>query len=603
MGTFGNRQQVVVEVVVDPTKARRGRVAAEAELSAFQRNVQTQGKRLDKSVTALSTLGKGFAGAAAAQIAVSAFRDLASAGSDLNEEVNKSSVVFGTSAAAILDWSKTTAGAIGISRTEALRATGVFGNMLRPLGIATDQAAGMSRRLVELAADLASFNNADPTEVLDALRSGLAGETEPLRRYGIQLSDLRLKQEALTEGLVDAGFRGTLDAQTKALAAYGLILKDTKLAQGDFSRTSEGLANKQRILNAKVADLKAQLGTALLPVMSETVDLLLKATTAAEKLATALGTIAAIEIPAIHIPFLPDFPGGRVGDFMRKALGIGLKVQFPVVAVANELGLFDSPKGSPDVAGQAAAFDSQFGLAGFLDRNAPKPKGSGRPPAFGEPGFKPLKSPDRQTEIAARFRESIIDAQMTKGVEDDLKALGAARAELERLLGQSGLTSQDRVTLKTDLASIISSIDSIHQNIADDAAETARTLKENAQKLADSIKSNALDRLNAQQSNRDTLRGLADARDALRIAQQEGGAKGIKAATRNLEDAVNARQRALIEGASFTPAGSTVTVRVGNIVLPGVRNAKQLLAEINKLSRGSAPQSRGRAPGRTAGGV
>ena len=51
-------------------------------------------------------------------------------------------------------------------------------------------AAGLSEKdvrgtvcksMVQLAGDMASFHDQDPTEMLVALRSGLAGEAEPLR--------------------------------------------------------------------------------------------------------------------------------------------------------------------------------------------------------------------------------------------------------------------------------------------------------------------------------------------------------------------------------------------------------------------------------------
>ena len=61
----------------------------------------------------------------------------------------------------------------------------------------------MSLKLVELAADLASFNNTSPEDALLALRSGLSGETEPLKRYGIAINDARLKQEALNQGIYE----------------------------------------------------------------------------------------------------------------------------------------------------------------------------------------------------------------------------------------------------------------------------------------------------------------------------------------------------------------------------------------------------------------
>lgn len=189
--------------------------------------------------------------------------------SDLNEEVSKTGVVFGRSSSEMLSWSRTASDSFGQSQQQALEAAGVFGNMLVPMGSTRKEAAKMSRRMITLASDMASFNNADPSEVLDALRAGLAGESEPLRRYGVFLNDARLRQEALSQGLKVG--KGPLDAHTKAMATYGLILKDTKDAQGDFSRTSGGLANMQRTLRAQVTDLAAQIGTALLPHVVTTV--------------------------------------------------------------------------------------------------------------------------------------------------------------------------------------------------------------------------------------------------------------------------------------------------------------------------------------------
>lgn len=185
------------------------------------------------------------------------------AASDLSEEINKTKVVFRGSEAGVLAWSKTASNSFGQSRQQALEAAGVFGNMLVPMGFARDRAAQMSKRMVMLASDMASFNNASPSDTLDAIRAGLAGESEPLRRFGVFLNDARLKQQALSMGLYTG--KGNLDANAKAAATYALILKDTKDAQGDFARTSGGLANMQRTLKAQFTDLAAELGGLLLP--------------------------------------------------------------------------------------------------------------------------------------------------------------------------------------------------------------------------------------------------------------------------------------------------------------------------------------------------
>lgn len=209
---------------------------------------------------------KAFLPAVAALSAVGvAVKSGISAASDLNEQINKTQVVFGDSSTAILAWSQTTAESLGISQRATLEATGTFGNMLIPMGIAQTSAAAMSERMVTLAADMSSFNNASPEETLQALQSGLAGETEPLRKFGVFLNQARIEQVALNDGLWNG--KGNIDAAAKAAATYSIILQDTKAAQGDFARTSNGLANEQRILAAEVENAKAAFGKLFLPVL------------------------------------------------------------------------------------------------------------------------------------------------------------------------------------------------------------------------------------------------------------------------------------------------------------------------------------------------
>jgi hypothetical protein len=57
---------------------------------------------------------------------------------------------------------------------------------------------------------------------------------------------------------------GALTQQQKVLAAHQEILAQTTDAQGDFERTSAGLANTQRILTAAIEDAKAEIGEGLI---------------------------------------------------------------------------------------------------------------------------------------------------------------------------------------------------------------------------------------------------------------------------------------------------------------------------------------------------
>ncbi len=187
------------------------------------------------------------------------------AASDLDESLNKSGEVFKKHGDAVAKWSKDSATAMGLSQAAALEGASSIGAMLTPMGIAPKRAADMSRSMVELAGDMASFNNEDPTEMLDRIRSGLSGESEPLKRFGSVLSETRVAQFAYAEGIAATGEK--LTEQEKIQARYGLLLKDTADQQGDFARTSDGMANASRVVGAQFDNLRATIGQALLPVV------------------------------------------------------------------------------------------------------------------------------------------------------------------------------------------------------------------------------------------------------------------------------------------------------------------------------------------------
>lgn len=186
------------------------------------------------------------------------------AAGDLGESINKASVTFGRSRKIILAWSKTTARALGTSRREALESASGFGQILKASGFTDKAAAHMSKTMVELAGDLASFHNLDTADALEKIRSGLVGEAEPLRTLGVLLSENAMQEEAYRLGIAKRG--ETLTEAQKVQARYHLILEQTSDAQGDFARTSGSMANQQRILSARFEDLSAKLGKKILPL-------------------------------------------------------------------------------------------------------------------------------------------------------------------------------------------------------------------------------------------------------------------------------------------------------------------------------------------------
>ena len=184
------------------------------------------------------------------------------AASDMEESLSKVNVVFGKGARDVEKFASSAAKNLGQSKQAVLEAAGVFGTFGKAAGLAGTDLAVFSNDFTQLATDLASFNNTTPEEAVQAIGAALRGESEPLRKYGVLLNDATLKQEAMTLGIYDG--KGALTSQQKILAAQSAIFKQTGDAQGDFMRTSDGLANSTRTLSATFKDLQAKFGAAFL---------------------------------------------------------------------------------------------------------------------------------------------------------------------------------------------------------------------------------------------------------------------------------------------------------------------------------------------------
>jgi hypothetical protein len=208
------------------------------------------------------------AGVAAGAFAVKIGVDAIKAASDLSETVAKAGEIFGSSAKQVEEFAASAAGALGQSKQQAIDAATTFAVFGKSAGLAGDDLVKFSTDFTVLASDLASFNNTTPDEAITAIGSALRGEAEPLRRFGVLLDDASLRAAALELGIVSTT-KNALTPQQKVLAAQALIYKQTGDAQGDFLRTSDGLANSQRILTAQIENVKTSIGTALLPVATE----------------------------------------------------------------------------------------------------------------------------------------------------------------------------------------------------------------------------------------------------------------------------------------------------------------------------------------------
>ena len=248
--------------------------AVRRELGAVERESEAVGKRSgDRFSKGMGGILKGTAvrmfapiAAAAAGVGVAGFfKDSIAAASDTQEASTKMSAIFGTATRQVQAYAQRGAKALGMTELQASDAAATFGAFGRAAKLTGKPLADFSTEMTTLAVDLASFNNTSPEQAIDALGAALRGEAEPMRAYQVLLDDASMRQEALSMGLIKTT-KQALTPQQKILAAHALIMKQTNVAQGDFQRTSEGLANKTRIMSASFDGLKQKVGEMLLPM-------------------------------------------------------------------------------------------------------------------------------------------------------------------------------------------------------------------------------------------------------------------------------------------------------------------------------------------------
>lgn len=244
------------------------------------------------SLAAVSTKGllAGLAGVGVGSIG------LIKLASDAEETANKFKEVFGEMSEDAFQWSDSLAGVVQRSKFGIRTMMADMQDLLKPMGFDTKQAALMSKQVTQLAIDLASFGNLSDADALLKLRSGLSGESEPLKALGINANET-----AVGLKLMEMGIKGGTKAaseQQKVLARLAIIQEAAgkKNAIGDAARTAGSVANSFKGLTGRIVDLGTEIGQALLPVAAEVISTLKGWIPSAEGAKAALTSIDLVGI-------------------------------------------------------------------------------------------------------------------------------------------------------------------------------------------------------------------------------------------------------------------------------------------------------------------
>lgn len=583
------QRDLLVRVIGDSRSVEQAFARSSRSAQQFGLSVDTTAKKADRGLRSVKGFAAGsaagFGGAIVLNEAIQQIRAAITVASNLQEQTSKTNVIFENSAGVIRRWAQTTAESMGIARDQALAAASTFGTMFDAAGQSSARAAELSKSVVTLAADLASFNNTSVDDALTALRSGLSGEIEPLRRFQVFLTEASVAQEAMAQsGKTNAR---ELTQGEKIMARYSLILQQTGKQQGDFARTSGGLANQQRILAAQVRDLQANLGTLLLPAITELVTNLNAAAEAALALGDALGALANIVIPPIKIALEFEVPGTDVsgGDILKNVAKFG-GPQAPIFIAKSIIDRYTKDAKAPDVNAAAEAFTRDTGIGAFIE-NLPKKvqakvKGA---ISFGDKGFKAVENDLGET--LQRQYDSLVDAltlnldkaKATSGTGDDLAALAKIETAIQNRMKTEGRT--------TELLRQLFQVSQDRQAVLDGIKEqNAQNRQARIDKILGGLEL-AVDRAGQTTQLRDDIEALRNFASGLRKQINAGGdvlgyqqqLQTVEAeiAAKQLERAERARRQAAAtrQAKQFRALGLSAT---GEEIVPGIKNLQTRVA-------------------------
>lgn len=270
------------------------------------------------------------------------------------ENVNLFTVSMGKYADEAMDYAEKVQDAMGIDMSEFIRNQGIFMNMASGFGVAEDKAYKLSKGLTELAYDISSFYNVDVDTAFQRLQSGIAGEIEPVRRWGIALDQASMQEWMLKKG-IDAKVN-SLNQADKAMVRYNMMVEAMagNGAIGDFARTLITPANAIRILQQQITQLARAIGSLFIPILITVipyVQAFVKVLTSAIR---TLASFFGFQMPEIDYSGLDNLSAGASGasDSLDNAAKSAKKLK-KYIAGFDELNII--PNNSSSSSGGASA--------------------------------------------------------------------------------------------------------------------------------------------------------------------------------------------------------------------------------------------------------
>ena len=213
---------------------------------------------------------------------------------EYQEDLNLFTVSMGAYAEEAYNYAQKVSEVMGIDPAEWMRNQGVFNTIITGFGVAADKAAFMSKNLTQLGYDIASFYNINFSDAMQKVQSGIAGELEPLRRLGYDLSVARLQQEALNLGITKSVSAMT-QAEKAQLRYYAMMTQVTQV-QGDMARTLENPTNMLRVFKAQLEQVARAIGNLFIPILTKVLPVMIAFAKALREIIAAIAKLFGVTL-------------------------------------------------------------------------------------------------------------------------------------------------------------------------------------------------------------------------------------------------------------------------------------------------------------------
>ena len=315
-----------------------------------------------KSAKSFSLFGsKALAGAFSLHTLTNSVSNWIKESNDYVENLNLFTVAMGDAAESAQKYAEEVGEIMGIDPSEWMRNQGVFMTVSTGFGVATERAATMSKQLTQLGYDISSFYNLSVNDAMTKLQSGIAGELEPLRRLGYDLSQAKLEATALSLG-IDKAVASMTQAEKAELRYYAIMTQVTS-AHGDMARTLYAPANQLRVFSAQVKQAGRSLGNIFIPALNAVLPYAIAFLKVVREAATWLASMFGFALPEIDYSGLDGIAAGGsdASEALDEAAGSAKKLKNTLLGI-DELNVLSDKNSSGGSAGASGGGSFDFEL-------------------------------------------------------------------------------------------------------------------------------------------------------------------------------------------------------------------------------------------------